>query len=108
MSNARLEIALRREPVAFFSKFACLWLWGNGESSSNMGFRNYTHRAVLLLALALGVGIAVALLSGSERGRAVHGSSLPVIEGNADQRMAKPSTSTPRLSCPLPEGCARL
>jgi hypothetical protein len=73
-----------------------------------MGFRNYTHRAVLLLALALGVGIAVALLSGSERGRAVHGSSLPVIEGNADQRMAKPSTSTPRLSCPLPEGCARL
>ena len=78
------------------------------RSSSDMGFRNYTYRAALLLALALGVGIAVALLSGSDRGRAVQGSSLPVIEGDAGQRMAKPSMSTPRLSCPLPEGCARL
>jgi hypothetical protein len=73
-----------------------------------MGFRNYTYRAVLLLVLTLGVGMAVALLSGSNRGRTLHGSSLPVIEGNADQRMAKPSSSTPRLPCPLPQGCARL
>ena len=74
-----------------------------------MGFRNYTVCAVLLLALALGVGIAVAMLSGSDRGRGVQGSSLPVIEGHADQRMAKPSIQiSPHLSCPLRQGCTRL
>lgn len=74
-----------------------------------MGFRNSTLRAVLLLALALGVGIAVAILSGSDRGRGVHGSNLPVIETPADQRMAKPSIQiSPHLSCPLHQGCTRL
>jgi hypothetical protein len=74
-----------------------------------MGFGNYTVRAVLLLALALAVGIAVAVLSGSDRGRAVRGSSLPVIEAPADQRMAKPGIQiSPHLSCPLRQGCTRL
>jgi hypothetical protein len=74
-----------------------------------MGFRNHTVRALLLLALALGVGLAVAILSGSDRGRGVRGSSLPVIEGPADQRLAKPWRQiAPRLSCRLYEGCARL
>jgi hypothetical protein len=77
--------------------------------SSDMGFRNYTVRAVLLLVLALGVGIAVAILSGSDRGRGVQGSSLPVIEAPADQRMAKPGIQiSPHLSCPPHEGCTRL
>ena len=74
-----------------------------------MGFRNHTVRAALLLALALGVGIAVAILSGSDSGRGVQGSSLPVIEAPADQRMAKPGIQiSPHLSCLLHQGCTRL
>jgi hypothetical protein len=56
-----------------------------------MGFRNYTARAVLLLVLALGVAITVAILSGSDGGRAIHGSNLPVLEDHAHQRVAKPT-----------------
>jgi hypothetical protein len=59
--------------------------------TATMGFRNYISRAVLLLLLALGVVITVAILSGSDRGRAVQGRSLPVVEDHADQRMAKPT-----------------
>ena len=73
-----------------------------------MGFRNNTYRAVLLLVLALAIGIAVAILSGTDRSRAVQGSSVPAIGGHADQRMAKPSVPTLRPSCPLPKGCTRL
>jgi hypothetical protein len=77
--------------------------------ASTMGFRNYAVRAVLLLALALGVSIAVAILSGTDRGRGYQGSSLPVIEGRSDQRLATPRIQiVPRLSCLLHEGCARL
>jgi hypothetical protein len=64
---------------------------------------------VLLLALALGVGITVAIFSGGERTRAVQGNSLPVIELQPDQRLAKPAIRlAPRLSCAFREGCARL
>ena len=84
-------------------------LRGDDSLSSDMGFHNYTVRAVLLLALALAVGIAVAVLSGSDRGRGAQGSSLPVIEAPADQRVAKPGIQiSPHLSCPRHEGCTRL
>ena len=74
-----------------------------------MGFRNHIFRTVLLLALALGVGLAVAILSGGERTRTVHGNSLPVIELQSDQRLAKPVIRlAPHLSCAFHEGCARL
>jgi hypothetical protein len=59
--------------------------------AATMGFRNYTARAVLLLVLALGVAITVAILSGSDGGRAIHGSNLPVLEDHAHQRVAKPT-----------------
>ena len=74
-----------------------------------MGFRNHISRAVFLLILALGVGIAVAILSGRDRVRTLQGRSLPVIEHQTDERLAKPLVrSAPRPSCALQEGCAHL
>ena len=51
----------------------------------------------------------LAILSGGERTRTVQGNSLPVIELQSGQRLAKPVIRlAPRLSCAFHEGCARL
>jgi hypothetical protein len=74
-----------------------------------MGFRNHVFKTVLLLGLALGIGIAVAIFSGSERTRPVQDSSLPVIEHQADRRLAKPLVRlAPGVACAPQGGCAQL
>ena len=62
-----------------------------------------------LFSILAGYPVAYLLATSSERTRTVQGNSLPVIELQSDQRLAKPAIRlAPRLSCALHEGCARL
>jgi hypothetical protein len=74
-----------------------------------MGFRNHVFRTMLLLGLALGVGIAVGIFSGSERTRPLQDSGLPVVEHQADRRLAKPLIRpAPAAACAAHGGCSQL
>jgi hypothetical protein len=74
-----------------------------------MGVRNHLFRTVLLLVLALGLGVAVAMFSSGERTRPMPSSSLPVIEHQADARLAKPLIRpAPGVACAPHGGCAHL
>jgi hypothetical protein len=74
-----------------------------------MGLRHHLFRTVLLLVLALGLGVAVAMFSSGERTRPMPSSRLPVIEHQADARLAKPLIrAAPGVACAPHSGCAHL